>query len=53
LGRVAEARAAFDRAIALAKSPAEAVHIRLQIDRLTKESDPSCRHPSGSPNDRF
>jgi RNA polymerase sigma-70 factor (ECF subfamily) len=53
LRRVAEARTAFDRAIALAKSPAEAVHIRMQIDRLTKENDPSCRHPSGSPNDRF
>jgi RNA polymerase sigma-70 factor (ECF subfamily) len=51
LGRLAEARTAFDRAIALAKSPAEAVHIRLQIDRLTKESDSSCRPTSGFPND--
>ncbi|MGA7118479.1 MAG: RNA polymerase sigma factor [Polyangiaceae bacterium] len=32
-----EAREAFDRALALAKSPAEAAHIRLQIDRLTKK----------------
>lgn len=36
LGRSDEAREAFDRALALAKSPAEAAHIRLQIDRLTR-----------------
>lgn len=36
LGRPDEAREAFDRALALAKSPAEAAHIRLQIDRLTQ-----------------
>ena len=35
LGREPEARIAFDRAIALANTPAEAAHIRLQIDRLT------------------
>ncbi len=35
LGRDAEAREAFDRAIALANTAAEASHIRLQIDRLT------------------
>lgn len=34
LGRGEEARAAFDRAIALASTPAEAAHIRSQIDRL-------------------
>ena len=34
LGRGEEARAAFDRAIALATTPAEAAHIRSQIDRL-------------------
>ncbi|RTL63455.1 MAG: RNA polymerase sigma factor [Hyphomicrobiales bacterium] len=34
LGRSAEARAAFDRAIALARSPIEAAHIRQQIDSL-------------------
>jgi RNA polymerase sigma-70 factor (ECF subfamily) len=34
LGRGEEARAAFDRAIALANTPAEAAHIRSQIDRL-------------------
>jgi RNA polymerase sigma-70 factor, ECF subfamily len=37
LGRSDEAREAFDRALALAKSPAEAAHIRLQIDRLTRK----------------
>ncbi|MFM9939001.1 MAG: RNA polymerase sigma factor [Hyphomicrobiaceae bacterium] len=34
LGRTDEARIAFDRAIALANTPAEAAHIRKQIDRL-------------------
>jgi RNA polymerase sigma-70 factor (ECF subfamily) len=34
LGREAEARQAFDRAIALAHTAAEAAHIRTQIDRL-------------------
>ena len=36
LGRQDEARVAFDRALALANSPAEAAHIRSQIDRLTQ-----------------
>lgn len=35
LGRSDEARAAFGRAIALANTPAEAAHIRSQIDRLS------------------
>ncbi len=35
LHRKDEARIAFDRAIALANTPAEAAHIRMQIDRLT------------------
>jgi RNA polymerase sigma-70 factor (ECF subfamily) len=35
LGRPLEAQAAFDKAISLAKTTAEAAHIRLQIDRLT------------------
>jgi RNA polymerase sigma-70 factor, ECF subfamily len=39
LGRPDEAREAFDRALALAKSPAEAAHIRLQIDRLTPKRE--------------
>jgi RNA polymerase sigma-70 factor (ECF subfamily) len=34
LGRNQEARTAFDRAIALANSPAEAAHIRRHLDRL-------------------
>jgi RNA polymerase sigma-70 factor (ECF subfamily) len=34
LGRVAEAKVALDRAIALAHTPAEAAHIRLQLDRM-------------------
>jgi RNA polymerase sigma-70 factor (ECF subfamily) len=38
VGRDDEARVAFDRALALAHSPAEAAHIRSQIDRLVKGS---------------
>ena len=38
LGRSADARNAFDRAIALAHTPAEAAHIRNQIDRLSREN---------------
>ena len=38
LGRAAEARMAFDRAIALANTPAEAAHIRLHLDRLMRDS---------------
>jgi RNA polymerase sigma-70 factor (ECF subfamily) len=41
LGRAGEARAAFDRAIALANTAAEAAHIRLHLDRLIKNSAPS------------
>ena len=33
-----EAHAAFDRAIALAGTPAEAAHIRLHLDRLIREN---------------
>jgi RNA polymerase sigma-70 factor, ECF subfamily len=40
LGRAEEARTAFDRAIALANTPAEAAHIRLHLDRLMKDSGP-------------
>jgi RNA polymerase sigma-70 factor (ECF subfamily) len=36
LGRSDQAREALDRAIALARTAAEAAHIRLQIDRLLK-----------------
>lgn len=37
LGREAEAKVAFDRAIALANTPAEAAHIRMHLDRLSKK----------------
>ncbi|MGH8237922.1 MAG: RNA polymerase sigma factor [Steroidobacteraceae bacterium] len=38
LGRTDEARVAFDRAIALAHTPAQAAHIRQHLDRLLKNS---------------
>jgi RNA polymerase sigma-70 factor (ECF subfamily) len=38
LGRAAEAKVAFDQAIALAHTPAEAAHIRLHLDRLMAEA---------------
>ena len=38
LGRTEEAREAFDRAIALANTAAEAAHIRMHLDRLLKDS---------------
>ncbi|MDP3739581.1 MAG: RNA polymerase sigma factor [Hyphomonadaceae bacterium] len=38
LGRQKEAREAFDRAISLANTAAEAAHIRMHIDRLIAES---------------
>ena len=38
LGRAGEARIAFNRAIALAGSPAEAAHIRRHLDRLSEVS---------------
>jgi RNA polymerase sigma-70 factor, ECF subfamily len=40
LGRAEEARIAFDRAIALANTAAEAAHIRMHLDRLIKDSAP-------------
>jgi len=40
LGRAPEARVAFDQAIALANTTAEAAHIRMQLDRLIKDSGP-------------
>jgi RNA polymerase sigma-70 factor (ECF subfamily) len=39
LGRAEEARLAFGRAIALANTAAEAAHIRMHLDRLTRDSD--------------
>ncbi len=41
LGRADEAKVAFDRAIALAGTPAEAAHIRLHLDRLLQDSQTS------------
>ena len=38
LGRAAEAREAYGRAIALAATPAQAAHIRQHLDRLMKEN---------------
>ena len=38
LGRTEEARLAFDRAIALANSTAEASHIRMHLDRISQTS---------------
>jgi RNA polymerase sigma-70 factor, ECF subfamily len=39
LGRADEARTAFDRAIALANTAAEAAHIRIHLDRLAKDGE--------------
>ncbi|MBP2291215.1 RNA polymerase sigma factor [Azospirillum rugosum] len=39
LGRMEEAREAFNRAIALASTPAEAAHIRMHLDRLAADGD--------------
>jgi RNA polymerase sigma-70 factor (ECF subfamily) len=41
LGRDREARTALDQAIALAHTPAEAAHIRLYLDRLTRDGKPA------------
>lgn len=41
LGRRDEARKAFDRAIALANTTAEAAHIRANLDRLMREAEPA------------
>ncbi len=40
LNRADEARMAFDKAISLANTAAEAAHIRLHLDRLQKDSSP-------------
>ena len=40
LGRDDEARSAFDHAIALANTSAEAAHIRMHLDRLQRDSKP-------------
>ena len=41
LGRTQEARVAFDRAVALAQTAAEAAHIRRHLDRLIADSTPA------------
>jgi RNA polymerase sigma-70 factor (ECF subfamily) len=41
IGQNRAAREAFDRAISLANTPAEAAHIRMHIDRLTAEAEKS------------
>ena len=41
LGRSDEARVAFDQAISLAHTTAEAAHIRSHLDRLMKDSEPA------------
>ena len=43
LGKAKEARIAFDKAISLANTAAEAAHIRMHIDRLIAESDKAKR----------
>jgi len=43
LGREREARTAFDKAISLARTPAEAAHIRQQIDRLISDAKPRAK----------
>jgi len=43
LGKGKEARIAFDKAISLANTAAEAAHIRMHIDRLIAESDKAKR----------
>lgn len=39
LGRTAEARADFDRAISLATTPAQAAHIRQHLDRIIRDAE--------------
>ena len=46
LGRNEEARVAFDRAIALANTSAEAAHIRMHLDRLMRDSAPRAAQAS-------
>ncbi|WP_072390020.1 RNA polymerase sigma factor [Hyphomicrobium sp. CS1GBMeth3] len=49
LGRAREAREAYDRAIALARTPQEAAHIRLHLDRLAADAKPDTRVRSKAP----
>jgi RNA polymerase sigma-70 factor (ECF subfamily) len=52
LGRHAEARVALDRAIALAHTPAEAAHIRMQLDRLLADTVAATTAPEPARSDR-
>jgi RNA polymerase sigma-70 factor (ECF subfamily) len=44
VGHNAEARVAFNRAIALAHTPAEAAHIRMHLDSLLRDTEPQRRN---------
>ena len=48
LGRNDEAHVAFDRAIALANTSAEAAHIRMHLDRLMRDSRPGSTKKAGT-----
>jgi RNA polymerase sigma-70 factor (ECF subfamily) len=48
LGRDAEARVGFDQAIALASTPAEAAHVRAQLDRLKQDASVDPGRPDGA-----
>ncbi|GAA2845822.1 RNA polymerase sigma factor [Aminobacter aminovorans] len=50
LGRSEEAREAFDRAIALANTAAEAAHIRMHLDRLSAPSPTSVKATAKAPS---
>jgi RNA polymerase sigma-70 factor (ECF subfamily) len=50
LGRSEEAREAFDRAIALANTAAEAAHIRMHLDRLSAPSPTSVDATAKAPS---
>jgi len=46
LGRAEDARNAFNRAVALANTAAEAAHIRTHLDRLSQRAEPHPRKPN-------
>jgi RNA polymerase sigma-70 factor (ECF subfamily) len=48
LERNEEARVAFDHAIALANTSAEAAHIRMHLDRLMRDSTPKGKAAKGT-----
>jgi RNA polymerase sigma-70 factor (ECF subfamily) len=50
LGRTEEARVAFDHAIALANTAAEAAHIRQHLDQLEKDATAAVRASAGAIN---